>query len=263
MQRTAPTMMMNAFLLILFVLSRRTPINARPAMGNTPKASDFNAHIREGSVEAVELPAVTVNCALAWPAESNVTELGIIEHPGAPAWLGCTLQESATGLLKVLSRLKLTVKVALCPGPIGARLKVEALIEKSVPELMSTEIVLSVLTASKSGALSLFRSAEITQPTVGPTGKLVAFWNVPSPFPANTKTQPLALMHWLPVRRETAMSSLPSPLKSAIATGEPPAISLPPGAGPKLPSPFPRKVLIPPHGREAPNAPQCAFRTIN
>src|SRR5439155_26866238 len=165
-----------------------------------------------------------------------------IEHPGAPAWLGCTLQESATGLLKVVSRLKLKVEVALCPGPIEAGLKLEAFTEKSVPELRSTEIVLSVLTANKSGALSLFRSAEITQPGVGPTGKLVAFWNVPSPFPASTKTQPLALMHWLFFKPETAMSRLPSPSKSAIATGElPPAASQPPGGGPKLPSPFPRK----------------------
>src|SRR5438067_22545 len=261
-QRTAPKIMVNAFLLLILFLSFRTPINARPAMGNTPKTSDFNAHSREGpSVEAVELPAVTVSCALAWPAESNVTELGVIEHPGAPAWLGCTLQESATGLLKVLSRLKLNVDVALCPGPTGVGLKVEALIEKSVPELMRTEMVLSVLTATKSGALSLFRSAEITQSGVGPTGKLVAFWNVPSPFPANTKTQPRALMHWLPVERETAMSSLPSPLKSAIATGEPPGTSQPPGGGPKLPSPFPRKVKISPHGARWPNGPQYAFCT--
>ncbi len=212
--------MVNTFLLILFVLSRRTPINARPAMGNTPKASDFNAHIREGAfVEAVKLPAVTVNCALAWPAESNVTELGVIEHPGAPAWLGCTLQESATGLLKELSRLKLNVEVALCPGPIGVGLKVEALIEKSVPELMSTEMVLSVLTANKSGATSLFRSAEITHSGVSPTGKPVAFWNVPSPFPVSTNTQPFPLLHWLFVKPKTAMSGLPSPSKSAIANG--------------------------------------------
>src|SRR5205814_2299754 len=174
---------------------------------------------------------------------------------------GCTPQANETGLSKALTRLKLSVEVALCPGPTVEGLNREALIEKSVPELMSTDIVLSVLTAIKSGALSLFRSAEITQPGVGPAGKLVAFWNVPSPFPANTKTQPLALMHWLPAKRETAMSSLPSPLKSAIATGEPPAICQPPGGGPKLPSPFPRKAPISPHGTRCPNGPQYAFCT--
>src|SRR2546427_332624 len=197
--------------------------------------------------------------ALALPVESKVTELELSEHVGAPACAGCTPQASDTGLSNAFSRLKLNVEVALCPGPTVAGLNREAFIEKSVPELISTEIVLSVLTATKSDALSLFRSAEIIQPGAGPTGKLVAFWNVPSPFPASTKTQPLALMHWLSVKPEAAMSGLPSPSKSAIATGElPPAASQPPG--PKLPSPFPRKAPIPPHGTSR-LTPQCAFCT--
>src|SRR2546423_1211660 len=68
------------------VLSRRTPMNARPAMGNQANASDSDASLWRGmSVEAAKRPAATVNCAVAWPVESKLIETGLIEHVGAPA----------------------------------------------------------------------------------------------------------------------------------------------------------------------------------
>ena len=102
-----------------------------------------------------------VNCAVALPLASNVTELGLIEHVGEPACAGCTEQVKEAGLSKAFSKLRLTVDVALCPGLTVLGLALDAEIEKSVPTVLSnTLMVLSpVFVTSMSGDLSPFRSA--------------------------------------------------------------------------------------------------------
>ena len=65
--------------------------------------------------------------------------------------------------------------------------------------------------------------------------------NVPFPFPVSTMTDSL-----VPVPAATAISSLPSPLKSATAMGEPliPEFTDPDAAN--VPSPFPKRIAIVP-----------------
>ena len=102
-----------------------------------------------------------VNCAVALPLASNVTELGLIEHVGEPASAGCTEQVKEAGLSKAFSKLRLTVDVALCPGLTVLGLSLDAAIEKSVLIVFRNTLML-LLTASVtiiSGDLLPSRSA--------------------------------------------------------------------------------------------------------
>ena len=58
-------------------------------------------------------PAVIVRVAVAFPLESKVTEFELSEQVGEPDCAGCTVQASDTGLSNALSKLKLSVEVAL------------------------------------------------------------------------------------------------------------------------------------------------------
>src|SRR5215469_7591864 len=111
--------------------------------------------------EAVDTPAVIVSCAVPLPLPSKTTELGLREHVGAPACAGCTEQDRETGLSNALSKLRLTVEVALWPRPMVAGLAGDAEREKSVPTFNTTATKLFVCsTIIRSGALSPLKSLE-------------------------------------------------------------------------------------------------------
>ena len=147
-----------------------------------------------------------VRVAVALPLGPGVTESELSEQRGAPGPAGCTEQANATGLSNEFSKVTVTVELELCPPEMVPGVGFEAEIEKSVPLLSSTPIVLSPLMLTKSGALSPFRSA--ANPKLGLTSdatvKPTSGWNVPSPLPSNTAT-------CMRVFSEPAMSSLPSP----------------------------------------------------
>src|SRR5713101_7357495 len=151
-----------------------------------------------------------VSVAVAFPFVSKVTEFGLSEQAGA-ACAGCTEQASATGLSNAFSRFSVTVEVALWPRLTVGGLGADAEIEKSVPAVFSsTLIVLSPFVTITSGDLSPLISDAATEVVslLEPTLKLTDGWKVPSPFPKRTYTasaKPMARSEW------------PSPLKSAIA----------------------------------------------
>src|SRR5216684_3751367 len=166
-------------------------------------------------------PAVIVSVAVAFPLESKATEFELSEQLGEPACAGCTLQASDTGLSNAFSKAKVSVEVVLWPGLTLLGLSADAEIEKSVPAVFSSRlIVLSLLTVTKSGDLSPSRSDDAAPKTRALVGvKFTGAWKVPSPLPAKTPTERWPLTTQTPWVEEPppviARSSLPSPSKSA------------------------------------------------
>ncbi len=100
-------------------------------------------------------------------------QCSISEHVGEPDCTGCTEQASDTGLSNALSKVKLSVEVALWPGPTLLGLGADAEIEKSVPVFSNTLIEFELaLVATRSGALS--RSTSAKAPIAGfvPAGQV-------------------------------------------------------------------------------------------
>ena len=99
------------------------------------------------------------------PLESKVTESGLSEHVGEPVCDGFTEQFSETGLSNALSRLRLTVEVALWPGLTVLGLAVEAEIEKSVLTVFKrTLMVLSpVFATTKSVRKAIDYAAQLAR----------------------------------------------------------------------------------------------------
>src|SRR5581483_11117315 len=85
------------------------PTYANPAIGNQRMCpSDDPVRPNE------DAPVLIVSLTVALPLESKVTEFELSEHVGvAAACAGCTVQASDTGWLNALSKLRLTVEVAL------------------------------------------------------------------------------------------------------------------------------------------------------
>src|SRR5438105_1609766 len=82
---------------------------ANPAIGNQrmcPKGEDVPPNNNAEDVS-------TVTAMLALPLASKVTEFELSEHVGAASCAGCTVQASDTAWLNALSKLRLTVEVAL------------------------------------------------------------------------------------------------------------------------------------------------------
>src|SRR5438552_3666063 len=182
----------------LFRRVPETPMPTKPIIGAKGQANGASAN-------AAKLAALMVSVAVALPFGPGVMELGFREQVGAPEPVGCTEQDSVTGLSKAFINLTLTVAEELAPRERVAGIGFEAAIEKSVPLLSSTLILSSLLMVTRSGALSLFRSATVARPRPELTAKLIAGWKVPSPFPGNTSICP-----WIRCGAP-AISSLASP----------------------------------------------------
>ena len=118
-------------------------------------------------------PAVIVSVAVAFPLESKVTEFELSTQVGEPACAGCTLQASDTGLSNAFSKVKVSIEVALWPGPTLLGLGADAEIEKSVPVFSNTLIEFELaLIAIRSGALSPSTSTRAPIAGVVPAAKV-------------------------------------------------------------------------------------------
>jgi len=131
-------------------------MKAKPATGSHSNPSGRDSRLGEGAAnEAVAVPVLMVSVAVAFPLASKVTEFGLSEQVGA-ACAGCTEQVSATGLSNAFSRFSVTGEVALWPRLTVAGFGTDVEMEKSVPTVLSsTLMVLSpVFATTMSGDLS-------------------------------------------------------------------------------------------------------------
>ena len=127
----------------------------------------------DGAREAVAAPVLMVSVAVALPLASKVTELGLSEQVGADC-AGCAEQVSVIGLSNAFRSFRVTVEVALCPRLTVPGVGVDAKMEKPVPTVLSSTlmVLLPEFVTTKSGALSWLRSAAIGLPGLEPAAKL-------------------------------------------------------------------------------------------
>jgi len=150
------------------------PIKAKPATGSHRNWSGRESGRGEGAAsEAVVVPVLMVSVDVAFPLGSKVTEFGLSEQAGADC-SGCTEQVSVTGLSNAFRRFRVAVEVALCPRLTVPGVGVDAEMEKSVPAVFSSTlmVLLSEFVTTKSGTLSWLRSAAIGLPGLEPAAKL-------------------------------------------------------------------------------------------